>query len=122
MVKSKYLLSFIAILLIELFIGIYVHDHFIRPYIGDVLVVALIYSFVRIFVNGDAFRWAFTTFIFACIVEFLQYLNIVDWLGLGHNKVARILIGTAFSWIDIVAYFAGFLLVVIVETTTERQI
>jgi len=40
-------------------------------------------------------------FVFACFIELLQYLQIVKKLGLLENLVARILIGTSFSWEDI---------------------
>lgn len=37
-----YASCFFVILIIEIIIGVYIHDAFIRPYIGDVLVVILI--------------------------------------------------------------------------------
>ena len=113
--NKKYLLLFIAILFIELYIGFYVHDAIIRPYIGDLLVVILIYAFVRIFWKGEYFKIALLTFFFACGVEFLQYFKFVNVIGLGENKIARVLIGTAFSWVDILAYFGGFLVILFGE-------
>ena len=115
MINFRYFGWFILILLIELYIGFYVHDAIIRPYIGDLLVVVLIYAFIRIFVKGNAVKWAVFTFVFACAVEFAQYLKIVEILGLQHNKVARILIGTSFSWVDILAYLGGFVIIVFAE-------
>ena len=44
-----YIISFLVIFCIEVLIALYVCDNFVRPYIGDVLVVVLVYSFVRIF-------------------------------------------------------------------------
>ena len=42
-----------VILVVEIIIGIYVRDNFVRPYMGDALVVVLIYCFIRIFIpNG----------------------------------------------------------------------
>lgn len=49
-----YIISFLVIFCIEVFIALYVRDSFIRPYMGDALVVVLVYSFVRIFIpTGD---------------------------------------------------------------------
>ena len=45
-----YASCFFVILIIEIIIGVYIHDAFIRPYIGDVLVVILICCFIRIFI------------------------------------------------------------------------
>jgi len=42
--RIKYALATIAIFLIELLIALFVRDRFIRPYVGDMLVVVLIYS------------------------------------------------------------------------------
>ena len=50
-----YIISFLVIFCIEVLIALYVCDNFVRPYIGDVLVVVLVYSFVRIFLpTGDS--------------------------------------------------------------------
>ena len=46
----------LVIFLVEFLIARYVHDSFIRPYVGDVLVVILLYTFVRIFVPE---KWPF---------------------------------------------------------------
>ena len=50
-----YIISFLVIFCIEVLIALYVRDRFIRPYVGDMLVVVLVYSFVRIFsTDGDS--------------------------------------------------------------------
>ena len=41
--------AFAVLFLIEGAIAIWVHDRFVRPYMGDVLVAVLVYCFVRIF-------------------------------------------------------------------------
>ena len=43
-----YIISFLLIFCIEVLIALYVRDNFIRPYVGDMLVVVLVYSFVWI--------------------------------------------------------------------------
>ena len=113
--NKSYFLIFILLLITELYIGFFVHDTIIRPYIGDLLVVILIYTFLRIFITVNYFKAAFYTFIFACFVEMAQYYDVISLLGLQGHKAARIIIGTSFSWIDISAYFGGFLIIIIVE-------
>ncbi len=39
----------------------------------------------------------------------------MDKLGLSKSKIARTVIGTSFSWIDILTYIAGFSIVLIIE-------
>ena len=45
-----YLVATLVLLAIEVLIALFVHDSFVRPYVGDMLVVVVIYAFVRIFV------------------------------------------------------------------------
>ena len=42
-------------------------------------------------------------------------------LGLGHIKIARILIGTSFAWEDLVAYFLGIMVVLVVEKRIKKD-
>ena len=118
--NKNYLILFIFILLCELYIGFFVHDTIIRPYIGDLLVVILIYAFLRIFIRNSPFKVALFTFIFALVIEIAQYYNLIVLLGLDGNKIARTILGTSFSWIDILAYFGGFLLIIIVEKALKK--
>ena len=43
--RLPYLLAFILLLLLEIIIAVFVHDRFIRPYVGDVLVTVLLCFF-----------------------------------------------------------------------------
>jgi hypothetical protein len=103
----NYFYTTVLIFLIELFIGIFVHDSFIRPFGGDVLVVILIYCFIKSFWKIRPNVAIAAVFIFACIVEGLQYLNIVDILGIRQYKLLVIILGSSFDWNDILAYFTG---------------
>ena len=119
--NKLYIIIFTILLLCELYIVFFVHDRIIRPYIGDLLVVILIYTFIKIFIQNKYVLIAFATFIFACLVEFSQYLNLIAFLGLEENNIARVLIGNSFSWLDILAYFGGFLIIILVERFYNRR-
>lgn len=101
--------------LIEVVIALFVKDRFIRPYLGDVLVVILIYCFVKSFINISVYKAALGVLLFAFTIEILQYCSLVEKLKLQHNTVAKTVIGTSFSWEDILAYMAGILIVLIAE-------
>ena len=73
-----YIISFLVIFCMEVLIALYVRDRFIRPYVGDMLVVVLVYSFVRIFLPTGIPRMPFYVFLFACLVEVLQYFRLVE--------------------------------------------
>lgn len=100
-----------AILLItEVLIALYVHDSFIRPYIGDVLVVIVIYTFIRIFIPERYRLLPLWVFLFAVGVEVLQFMHIVELLGLKDNRFFSLLVGSVFDIKDIICYAAGCLL------------
>ena len=44
-----YFWIFLLLLIIEVLIALFVHDRFVRPYIGDVLVVMVLYFMVLFF-------------------------------------------------------------------------
>ena len=112
MLKRKrivYLSLSIILFLIELFIALFVHDRFIRPYFGDVLVVILVYSAVRVIFPEKPKLLPIYVFIFAVLVEVSQHLDLVELLGGG--VILSTIIGTSFSWLGIFCYFFGTLLI-----------
>ncbi len=105
--RQKYALLFAGLLAVEVFIALCVHDRFIRPYLGDVLVVAVVYAFLRVlWSTGLPWLPAGVT-LFAVAVEAGQAFHLVDRLGLGHIPFFRVLLGATFDWADIFCYLAG---------------
>ena len=47
--RIPYLVAFVLLLGIEVLIGLYVRDAFVRPYVGDVLVAVLLCCLARCF-------------------------------------------------------------------------
>jgi hypothetical protein len=87
----------------------------VRPYVGDVLVVILIYCSIKSVLNLPIVGLAMGVLAFAFTIEGLQYIKIVNRLGLEHSQLARTVIGTSFAWIDLIAYMAGIVIVLIIE-------
>lgn len=114
-----YFISALLLFVTEVLIALFVHDQFIRPYIGDFLVVILIYCFVKSFLNTPVVPTAVGVLLFAYTVELLQYFRIVEVLGLQHSRAARIIIGSSFEWQDLLAYTLGILVVVLVEKSNK---
>lgn len=111
----RYFQLTLILLAIEVFIAVFIRDRFIRPFIGDVLVVILIYCLVKSFVKLAPTRAAVAVLVFAFTIEILQYFQLVDRLGLGDNRIAQIAIGATFDWKDLVAYTMGAASVIAVE-------
>ena len=106
---------------VELSIALFVDDAFVRPYLGDVLVVPLVYCAVATFVEVRPALLGLGVFAFACTVEFAQYCDLVRVLGLEDSRLARTLLGTSFSTLDLVAYAVGAALTVVVHLRAQRS-
>ena len=119
--RIKYLIAFLALLIIEVLIAIYIHDDFIRPYVGDVLVVMVLYCFVRIFIPKDARLMPLYIFIFAAVEEVLQLFNLVKVLGLENNRVLSILIGSTFDIKDIICYGIGCVIIAVLSSICRKR-
>ena len=105
--RACFLCAFFVLLAIEVLIALFVRDAFIRPYGGDILVTILLCCFVRVFFPNKIKLLPLWVFLFSVAVEIGQYLNMVDLIGLGHIPFFRILLGTSFSFWDILCYGAG---------------
>jgi len=108
--RTAYLLATVLIFLLELLIALFVRDNFIRPYVGDMLVVVLVYIFLRIIFPERPRLLPLYVFLFAAGVEVLQGIRIVELLGLQDSRFFSVLIGTTFDWKDIVCYGVGCML------------
>lgn len=118
---KTYFFLFVLIFIIEVLIALYVRDAIIRPYIGDVLVVILIYCFIKAFLNVRTLPLAIGVLLFSFLVETLQYIKIIEVLGLEKVKLARVVIGTSFAWMDIWCYIAGFLIILLAEHLLTKR-
>ena len=110
-IKPKYLLLTILIFLVEVLIAtVLKNNFFIRAYLGDVIVVMLLYTFVKSFFTVNDTKLILGIFAFSCLIEFTQYFNIAEKLGIQPGSLMYIVIGNSFSWVDIACYAAGCLL------------
>ena len=119
--NKKYLIIATILFIIEILIAVYVHDDIVRPYIGDLLVVILLYCLVRSFLKISMSIACLSVLLFSYLIETLQYFNFVQLIGLGHSQAANIIIGNYFTWIDIVAYTLGILLVFGIEYVIDMN-
>ncbi|MBD1393361.1 ribosomal maturation YjgA family protein [Mucilaginibacter glaciei] len=106
----------ILLFVIEVLIGMYMHDDFIRPFGGDFLVVILLYCFVKTFVNSNINHVVIGVLLFACLIEALQYFHFINLIGLQNSGAARLIMGTDFAWMDMLMYTLGIMLVWITES------
>lgn len=119
---ARYFVKFMVLLVLEITIALYVKDQFVRPYLGDVLVILLMYTFIKSFVALPTKKLPVYLFIFACLIELSQGLKLVEALNLGQYKWAGIILGTSFDVRDILCYALGSFLLVIWEKLLRKNI
>lgn len=120
--RLPYLIGFILLTAVEVLIALFVNDSFIRPYLGDVIVVWVVYCFAQLLLGGRFSSYAVSAgvFVFSVFTEIMQGINIVELLGLGDNPFFRTLIGTHFDLKDIICYASGTGALVLLIFTNDR--
>ena len=103
-----------AVLLLTEIIIFFSHWHFIRAYIGDVLVIPLMYCMIRMSTKKLPRLMPFLMCCIGFVAEGLQYIRFYELLGFDRNSLVAILIGTSFSWWDVLCYIVGMVLIYLV--------
>ncbi|UTX47393.1 DUF2809 domain-containing protein [Chryseobacterium sp. MA9] len=118
----KYLLLTVFIFLVEVLIATKLSGiFFVRAYLGDVIVVMLLYTFVKSFVKVNDQKLILGILIFSFLIEFGQFFHIAEKLGFRPGSLMYIVIGNSFSWIDNLCYAAGCLLLYLIIKMTNND-
>jgi len=118
--SQVYFLMSLVLLFIEILIGIFAHDNYIRPFGGDFLVVILLFCLVKTIFDLPTLTVASSVLLFAYLVEWSQYLKLADRLHLSRPGLARTLLGDYFSWTDMGCYTMGFVGIILVEKYIKK--
>ena len=105
----------------EILIGLF-GQGWVRIYLGDILVVILLYTIVRTIIPNKKTPWFIipaVILIFAFAVEFLQLWGFCDKLHIT-NHLLRIIIGTGYSNADMLSYTIGILPCIACEFLLRR--
>jgi hypothetical protein len=113
--RRTYLIAALILFAIEVLIALFVRDAFIRPYIGDVLAVAFVYTALRAAMPLGLIPALATTLAIAVAIEIAQALNFLDAIGLRDNTITRTILGGVFDWADLIAYGAGAVIILVIE-------
>ena len=113
--RRIYGVALAALLVIELLIARFVHDEFVRPYVGDVLAVMLAYAGFRAIFGLGLRGGLAAALLLACAIETGQAFDLVGRLGLGGVPLIRVVLGSSFDWSDFLAYASGALAILVIE-------
>ena len=95
----------VTLLVIEVLIALFVHDSFVRPYLGDVLAVIFVYFLGRVFFPEKPAFLSVFAFGTAVAVEIIQLTPLPELLS--GFPVLSVLVGGTFDFADILCYAAG---------------
>lgn len=121
MSRRFYCAAFVVLLAVEVFIALFVHDAFVRPYLGDVLVIVLLYCLGRGPLGCKGNWLAPIVVALGMLAEGLQYFRLADKLGLRPSSPLRIILGSTFDWTDLLCYAAGGVILAIWEAAVKRK-
>jgi len=116
--RFGYLAAFFLVLLLEIFIGVFIRDNFIRPYVGDMLVTVLLCCLCRVIF--PRLSPAIPVFLFSAVVEGIQWFGLTEKLGL-QGTVMGIILGSTFDWKDILCYALGCIVFAVTERLFDKE-
>jgi hypothetical protein len=111
----------IILLLIEILIATVFKTTFLRPVFGDYLVVILMYSFLRALTPIQPLTIGIAVLLLAYLIEAGQLIDIHSIIEIPKNTMTQMTLGTAFDWLDILAYTLGVISIFIVDTYLIQQ-
>ena len=118
--NKAYFILFMLLFCIETLIALYLKNGFIRHTFGDFLVVILLYCFLKSFWNVKPATVALTVLLISFLIEFLQLANLLEFLNLENNNLAKTIFGSTFNVTDLIAYTLGIATVLLIEIKTKK--
>jgi hypothetical protein len=118
--NKTYLALAFLFLLTEILIAVYLKTGFIRYTVGDFLSTILLYCFFKSFLKINHFKLGAGVLVFAFLIEFAQYFNLLKLLNLEDHKLLTIILGSTFQVGDLVAYTFGIITVLIIEQLNSK--
>ncbi|QXP62896.1 DUF2809 domain-containing protein [Polaribacter sp. HaHaR_3_91] len=115
----NYFIPFILLLIIEVLIERFATG-FIRFTIGDYLAVMLVYTLIKSILRISIEKAILITFIIAFSIEFLQLSDLQSNFPAAYSKTLKIILGTSFSFGDLVAYSLGIISIILVEKYLKK--
>ncbi|MFI2743243.1 DUF2809 domain-containing protein [Zhouia sp. PK063] len=119
--KFQYGLLALLFFLIEVCIALFFHDRFVRPVLGDYLVIFLIYCILKSIINLKPNLATIAVLLFAYAIEFSQYIHITKLLHIKENTFTRMVLGSSFSWEDMMAYTLAAITIMVLENKLLKK-
>lgn len=103
----------VILFLILSYIAFYVDDRFVRPFLGDVIVVIWLYFCISTVISYSPLRLGISVAVISYLVEFIQHTAV---FSLENYPLLKIALGSTFDWWDMLAYTIGAAFCVLTDT------
>ncbi len=94
---------------------------FVRSYLSDFLAVVFLYHLAKAVRDFPARPLAAAVFAVATIIEIAQAFHLTDALGFRRGSLPSILLGTHFSWLDLLMYALGCLTCMLADSASSAS-
>jgi hypothetical protein len=106
--RPNYLVIAAALFVVEVAIARgYISGAFVRNSVGDILVIPLLYFFLRGVTKATPLVALIIGLAAGLTAEVLQYLHLADLLGFKKGSLPYIVLGNTFSILDLLMYSIG---------------
>ena len=95
---------------------------FVRENLGDFLVVILIYCLVMAVCDFSVKRGLFITLVFSYAIDLLQLFKLPQYFPAQTEKWTALVLGSYFSWINILMYTFGILTIWTIEYLKQPKV
>jgi hypothetical protein len=115
-------LSLFLFILCILIVVLFSSNSFIRGFLGDAVIVMLLFCGAKSLRDFDSLWLCVGITIFAYLIEFSQYLKIIPLLGFQENFFTRIVFGSVFDPLDLLAYTIGGIIIYFLDIFIIKKI
>ena len=115
------LLIFLFLLGVEIAIATYLKTGFIRAYLGDLLVVILLYCLLMSILKPSVKTGLILTLAIAFAIELLQLIDLTRFFPQEYKPLATLVLGSHFSWLDLLMYVLGIVVAGITELVLHKR-
>ena len=118
--RAIYFLIFLCLLLVEIAIATYLKTGFIRANLGDLIVVIVLYCLLMSTLKPSVKTGLVLTLAIAFTIELLQLIDLTRFFPQEYKQLATLILGSHFSWLDLLMYVLGIVCVWITEIVVKR--
>ena len=118
---KKYAILFTVLLALTIIVFAVVENTVFKRMTGNLLIIALIYSFVQALYNFNKTKAIITIGLIMLLIEISQAFDVPEKMGIQDNPLFTVVFGATFDINDLWAFVAGCAVVYLLEFSNENK-